>query len=212
MGKYIKIAISFILLVIGAMIYICFRQKSAIMFPFLDSIGLGSFVDPLRELTSGIHPPDVVIYNLPDCLWATAYVLVMSSIWGLDMRNGMILLTILPMVAIMFEFLQLLTIVPGTFDILDIVSYLLPLAVVWLLYLGKKTLNYDTTRLRKSLASIFVAYLFAIIAGGSAEEGDMTTYILLVSIALAVGSAIQLFKDRRDMLRSLKKGKNHNKK
>lgn len=204
MGKYIKMAISFVLLVIGAMIYICFRQKSAVMFPILDAVGLGSFVDTMRELTSAINPPDIVIFNVPDCLWATAYVLAMNSIWGFDMRNGMIMLTILPVVAILFEFLQLMTIVPGTFDIMDIVSYLLPLAVVWLLFFGKKKLNYDASRLSKSLASIVVAYLFAIIAGGSAEEGDMTTYILLVTIVLAVGGAIQLFKDRRDLLRSRK--------
>ena len=61
---------------------------------------------------------------MPACLWLFSYMFVMDALWN-DENNMIyqVFIYVLPVVAILSELLQLVNIIPGTFDLLDLASY-----------------------------------------------------------------------------------------
>jgi hypothetical protein len=61
---------------------------------------------------------------LPAGLWLFAYMFVIDAVWGKDKnRVSMYFLYVLPLLAVASEFMQFVGLLPGTFDVMDLLSY-----------------------------------------------------------------------------------------
>ena len=105
---------------VGGMIYVFFRPESIMMFkwfPFL------SVIHKQVRVFHTTHIPDFLVYSIPDGLWLFSYILLIGVIWNFNYHRCFFLIMLLPVYAISHEILQLYHLVPGYFDILDFVVY-----------------------------------------------------------------------------------------
>lgn len=121
-----RLSIPTISLFLGGSIYICFRSESILLFKWFDNIGLSNEINLIRTKTLPFAEaiPEWCIYSLPDGLWLFSYVATIYAIWGKD-RPSNLWIYFIPVLAIFSEIGQLFSFVPGTFDPVDIVFYLL---------------------------------------------------------------------------------------
>ena len=124
MNRIVKLLIAIISLCLGGLIYIVFRSEDLLMFRWFDSLGLHGIVSQLRFDYGQTNIWNWVNYNMPACLWLFSYMFVMDALWN-DGNNMIyqVFIYVLPVVAILSELLQLVNIIPGTFDLLDLASY-----------------------------------------------------------------------------------------
>ncbi len=135
-NEYLIIMLHFlcawILLAIGAFIYLMYRSPDLVIFKWCDSLGV---LDDVMKYRLNFADTDIGIFSkycLPDGLWIASYIIVIHSIIHKADKKALLFWSlILPLIAIVFELLQIPGIIPGTFDYLDIVAYVIPL----LLYL-----------------------------------------------------------------------------
>jgi hypothetical protein len=129
-------------LLLGGLIYILFRQDTLKMFSWFDNINLSTAISELRLFTvpfSG-HFPNWFLYSLPDGLWLFSYVSVLLVVWDNAIsKHNIHWLLLVPIVAIFSEIGQLFEIVPGTFDIFDLIFYLLGTVLPVLIFTNSKT-------------------------------------------------------------------------
>lgn len=124
--RWILVVISALSLIVGGLIYYCFRPDFLLMFSWAKLIGLGGVVSALRI---GISPyeeqlPEFFIYSLPNGLWVFSFGTLMLSIWGRKHRaNCHFWLTLLLILGAGSEFLQIFGVITGVFDIQDILAY-----------------------------------------------------------------------------------------
>lgn len=110
-------------LLVGGCLYVLGRTESLLMFVWFDRLGLSTVVYSVRDRTEAVMQqlPQWALYSLPNALWLASGLLVLNGIWGIkstiDKRVWMFALWC---VAIGGEVGQLLQIVPGTFDWLDL--------------------------------------------------------------------------------------------
>lgn len=112
-------------LVIGGVVYVCWRDPSLVMFDWFSFLGVGSVLDQLRQITLpyGKLLPGWAIYSVPDALWVYATIMFMDCIWiRSETRsfNRRLWLASGPLLVIAIELGQLAGIVHGTFDLFDI--------------------------------------------------------------------------------------------
>lgn len=115
-------------LLLGGLIYILFRTTTLKMFAWYDKIGLSNLITNLRDYVSPIanNVPNWFLYSLPDGLWIFSYISLMLYIWKNSItKNSIIWIFIIPFFALFSEFGQLLKLVPGTFDVFDLLFYVL---------------------------------------------------------------------------------------
>jgi hypothetical protein len=123
--KIIQLIVSLLLLAIGGMIYLLFRSSELIMFKWIEVFGIDSSINLLRKYTLGLNLSNFIVYSLPNMLWLLSYMLTIDLLWRSDSSKYLIWLSILPIVSMSSEILQIWKIVPGTFDIVDIIAYLM---------------------------------------------------------------------------------------
>ena len=119
--------ISLILIVIGGLLYLSFRPDFLLMFGWADFLGLDNVVHQLRNQTAFMLTamPEFIIYSLPNGLWIFSFGVLMLAIWGIHQPFQTYIWTAaLLAVGISSEVLQITGLIPGTFDILDVVAYL----------------------------------------------------------------------------------------
>ena len=99
----------------------------------------------IRTLTSEYYDklPNWFLFSLPDGLWLFSYTSLILLIWRNKIdRENFIWIVIIPILIILSELGQLLNIVPGTFDLVDILLYslgvILPI-LIFTEYLNLKT-------------------------------------------------------------------------
>lgn len=129
-NRSLALFLSIIALFIGGGIYLSFRSDTLLMFRWVESLHLNVFVEKLRQSMSTYSPSDFVKYNLPDGLWSIAYCLIMVSIWGKTSKENIIWFCLMPIIALISEVMQLTSIMPGQFDLWDVVCYSLPLIML----------------------------------------------------------------------------------
>ncbi len=122
--------LSIVALTIGGGIYLSYRSETLLMFRCADTLHLNVLVDNLRQTMSNYTPSDFIKYNLPDGLWSLSYVLTMLAIWGKVGKENIIWFCLMPIIALISEFMQLTLIMPGQFDLWDVVCYSLPLIIL----------------------------------------------------------------------------------
>lgn len=127
--------LSLFLLGVGGSIYLLFRPKTLLMFKWVESLGLSEYIDQLRETVSGITLNHITLYSLPDGFWLASYIIVVNTIVSKNNKYNLLFWSfLLPLIAIVFEFLQIPGIIPGVFDVFDLICYIVPL-LTYLIYL-----------------------------------------------------------------------------
>lgn len=104
--------LSFILLLIGSLIYFFFREPVYFLFN-LNDFGQNYPIIQLSDKFVFIF----FKYNIPDLLWCMSYFLIASTFSPMMKRIGLF-------VPIIMELSQLYHICPGTFDIIDLYIYI----------------------------------------------------------------------------------------
>lgn len=114
-------------IVIGGLIYLIFRDDNLIMFSWIKSVGMGEYLNNMRIAYGDYSIYSWVRYNLPASLWLFSYLFIIKGIWHNQSKNILyyVFLSVIPIMAFGSELLQLLAIIPGTFDIADLVGYTL---------------------------------------------------------------------------------------
>jgi hypothetical protein len=120
-------------LIIGGMIYICFRSTDLLMFSWFDMIGLAENIPQLRERTFYLRGgiPDWVLYSLPDGAWVWSITSFYTFLWHrCSSFESTFWITLGLCLGLGGELGQGLGLVPGTFDIVDllliVLSFLVP--------------------------------------------------------------------------------------
>ena len=129
-SSYYKWTSSVLLLAVGIGIYILYRPTNILVFNLLQDIGLLKIVDSLRFHASKILLPSFVINSLPSGLWMASYLIAMYLTTKGMSRNKKIIMSIpLPVTAIILEFFQLFGWCSGTFDLYDLICYVIPIII-----------------------------------------------------------------------------------
>lgn len=134
------------LLTVGGLIYIILRSQTLLYrivgegWPWLNN--LRTAATELLQRSGAVG--EFVVFSLPDGLWATAYILLMDHVHRkATTRVRIAWAAVIPLIGAAAELLQVLCpagyrpwgINLGTFDVLDLVCYLAPLAIYALLLL-----------------------------------------------------------------------------
>jgi hypothetical protein len=135
----------------GAAIYLLFRSHHLWVFKWIEFVGLASFVDAL----SADIPPSWLLFSLPDALWVYGLTSCMLLIWqkeaaastNLWVFSGIVL-------TFVSEAGQRLGMVPGTFDLLDLVLSTVAFVAAYLLSPIKIAYAAKTPTLRPGIASV----------------------------------------------------------
>lgn len=118
------------MLIVGGLLYLLYRPQTLLLFHVADAMGLSSGIGQWREGASGLQPAEFIVYNLPAGLWAASYVLITATLsQPLPRPRRRVAVAFIPLIGAVSELMQVVGLLPGTFDPADLVLYLLPLAV-----------------------------------------------------------------------------------
>lgn len=127
---YTEWIVTTILLLIGCTIYVLFRPENLLMFKVLDWIGCTPYITLFRTQFVHNHLPDFVVYSLPAGLWITSYLMTMHlTTKKYKTKTRLMLALPLPITAIILELMQFYGWCTGTFDVYDLICYIVPLIV-----------------------------------------------------------------------------------
>jgi len=112
-------------LLLGGVIYILFRRDNIILFKWANVLGLSELINCMRNINSLNNVPNWIIYNLPDGLWLFSCVFCMSLLWRRKNKTANFWMLIMPLIICFHEVGQGLKLFEGTFDIMDLLFYLL---------------------------------------------------------------------------------------
>ncbi|MEH2861081.1 hypothetical protein V7U47_13690 [Segatella copri] len=132
LGKYpcLVWVIALIPVLFGGLVYLLYRPKNIILFEVLNKLGGSTTVDIVRSKVEHVHLPDFVVYSLPAGLWTASYLMTMCLCTKqLNKKMRLSLALPLPISAVVLEFMQLFGLCPGTFDIYDVVCYVIPIII-----------------------------------------------------------------------------------
>ena len=121
----------------GGAIYVCFRSGGLLMFRWFNFLGIGERIAILRNDTVawGKTLPNWFLFSLPDGLFLFSYVSLMLAIWNKEVaRSGIFWVSSIPVLIILSELGQLFLVVPGTFDIVDLLFYVAGTCIPFFLF------------------------------------------------------------------------------
>ena len=129
----IWIVLSLLLLFMGGLIYLKFRPHSLVMFSWLRKLRLEScFQTASFNTESKIQ--SFCVYSLPNGLWSLSAIIFFGLIWKGAKRLFLLYSVTFSLGNIVFEFLQLFRVIPGTFDMADVIVLLVSLVVGIFMY------------------------------------------------------------------------------
>jgi hypothetical protein len=120
-------------LFLASAIYILFRAESLLMFRWAHSLGLFPLIHFMRFYSLGVKPiiPAWIVYSLPFALWTVSYMLFIQAIWfGHKSISRVIWFWAVPVISLASELGQYWRLVPGTFDIFDLLTTAFAVALV----------------------------------------------------------------------------------
>jgi hypothetical protein len=112
-------------LLVGGSLYVLYRPRTLVMFRWFDQLGVGPFVDRCRAAMAVPDGalPEMVVFCLPNALWLYAFVFLIGAIWqGQEKRLARLWIAVPVLLGLGPELGQLVGLVPGTFDILDVAT------------------------------------------------------------------------------------------
>ena len=129
-----KVFSGVLFLLCGGAIYLLFRSKTLYIYVWCKALGMGSLVDSLRLFVLDWDVPDFIKFSLSDGLYCAAYLLIIDALWhGYYQWQKYLFITVIPFVTISSEVLQYFSLVKGTFDFYDLISYLIP-PIIYIYY------------------------------------------------------------------------------
>lgn len=115
-------------LLLGSAIYVLFRPTSLLMFHWIDVVGMTTSIGTIRTWVNGFdkYMPTWIVYSLPFALWVSSYLFFIKGIW----LNSTSLIRhawfwCIPVIVIVTELAQNISIIPGHFDKVDLVTIVL---------------------------------------------------------------------------------------
>ena len=122
--------VALLLILTGGMIYVLYRPENLLLFRVTDSLGMTPLIDIVRSNTSKVMLPSFMINSLPAGLWTASYLMMMYITTKFHTRRIRLMLALpLPVMAIVLELMQFFGWCPGTFDIYDLICYIVPLFI-----------------------------------------------------------------------------------
>lgn len=124
-----------ILIIAGSIVYLFFRPN-IILF---NKLGVTDFLSGIQIEVNASHNFFVyfLMYCLSDVLWYSALLILASTFYVREVLISKILFATMVLMPFILEFLQLVRLIPGTFDWYDIVFYCLTLIIFILLWIRK---------------------------------------------------------------------------
>lgn len=121
---------SFLMILLGGLIYILYRPENILLFKVADRLGITPLIDIARSNASLLQLPSFIVYSLPAGLWTASYLMMMHVSTKTYTKKVRLMLSLpLPLSALVLEIMQLVGWCPGTFDIYDLICYIIPLIV-----------------------------------------------------------------------------------
>lgn len=123
----LKLVCGVMMLICGCFIYLFFRSKSLNIYKWCSALGLSMVIDTVRHSVYDWNISEFVRYSLPDGLYCASYILIMDAIWY--KKNSIaksLIISIIPIFTTSSEILQYWGLVKGTFDLYDLLCYLIP--------------------------------------------------------------------------------------
>lgn len=127
-----KIFIGILPVFLGGLIYLTYRVDSLLMFNWFKIIGLNDLVNFLRtdNILQNLTIPNWVKFSLPDALWLFSFTYIIILLWDFKItRQSAFWIFIAPTVGLFSEIGQLIGIIPGTFDKVDLLLLILSTAL-----------------------------------------------------------------------------------
>ncbi len=116
MTNKLNLSFAILSLIIGLLIYLCFRQSTFIHSFFSFLLNLEGFAVDSIKLSNWF------LYNLPDLLWSYSLTTTIFLLWEFDFSGSGIYWLFIPLfVTSFYEIGQNFNIVPGTYDLKDII-------------------------------------------------------------------------------------------
>jgi len=121
-------------ILLGAMIYILFRQNTLFVFKWIHYLSLDKIVVLLRSLVKGIKIDNWILYSLSDGIWVYSGTSLLLVIWKYQWNKQSIIWIGFPFfISIIAELMQLFGFLRGTFCLVDtiiiIISFILALFI-----------------------------------------------------------------------------------
>ena len=121
-------------LIYGCFIYLLFRSKTLYIYQWGHALGLSNTIDKLRKYVESWDVSEFGRFCLPDGLYCAAYILTMDAIWHTDKRSiKYFIILLVPFITISSELFQYFGLVKGTFDLYDLMCYIIP-PIIYFLY------------------------------------------------------------------------------
>ena len=143
MGSVKRWLVGLLLMLVGGTIYILFRPRTLLLFFVADKFGLGSSIDAWRDYVNSqsFHLSSFALYSLPCGLWTLSYLFIMDGLFhSQPLATRLRWASAIPIFSIATELLQGLHLLPGTFDIADLLCYLVPYVLYILIILNSSPL------------------------------------------------------------------------
>jgi hypothetical protein len=131
---------AFYTILFGGLIYIIFRTDALLMFRWFEYLQISDYIYSIRNSFSVPVPSAIksFINTMPGGLWTFSYTVFLMFIWNLKInRRNILYYLIIPVAAVSSELFQLAGLIPGTFNNLDIISYLTGTALPFLIHRRK---------------------------------------------------------------------------
>lgn len=130
-----NILFSVILVIIGSLVYLLFRQNII----FFNLIGASDCLASIKLETKGnsnfLHY--FFLYCFSDVLWYAALLILASTFYVREVLLSRILFSIMVIMPFGLELMQEAELIPGTFDWYDILFYFITLIIFVLLWIRK---------------------------------------------------------------------------
>lgn len=145
--RILKIIALFLPILLGGIIYILFRTEKLVMFHWFEYLNVTQEICALKSYSNRVILPDWFIYSLPDGLWIYSYTSISLEIWKYSIaKHNFFWIFSIPIIAVLSECFQFFKIIPGTFDFIDLIFYLLGITIPY--YISTKTI-FNTTKYEK---------------------------------------------------------------
>ena len=189
-NKLIIISLAVLLLGISSFIYLVFRSDNIIGFRLIHNLGLSGLLHSIRDAMSVFSPSAFTVYSLPDGLWLISYMLLTEALLP-DHPTKPLWIFALPANAIVSEIAQYCHLLPGNFDIWDLVCYTVPTVLYLIFRKGHSVEGKYSFEEVMGAPLLLVTYLF--IAGCSVERLNtpfVITCAVYASILMVINYAL----------------------
>lgn len=137
-----KIIIGTFPVILGGLIYLTYRTDTLFMFSWFNKIGLLDSIGLLRsnQQLQNLTIPSWVKFSLPDALWLFSFNYVLLTLWNFKINSqSAFWLFLAPTIGLFSEIGQLMGIIPGTFDSVDLLLLFIATVIPFLSVINLKS-------------------------------------------------------------------------